>query len=272
MSTFFKKTSRQVIFIKLGGSVITYKDTSSQANLVVLEQLTTEFHRAHQRSDALFIIGHGAGSFGHPQAHKYQTQEGIQNPKSLIGASLVRQAVSDLNGLVLDSLINKDQPVFTLQPGTFITTDNKKIATVNVEPIKNLLNSGMIPLIHGDIITDKTIGFTIYSGEAVLNIIAEHLIGTEFNPTVIIEVGKTNGVYDQYQQTIPIIDRSNLMAVQEVLAGSESTDVTGGMVHKVQQASQLAQKGIPTLLISAASGNLTKAILGQEVTGTWLKK
>jgi isopentenyl phosphate kinase len=53
-----------------------------------------------------------------------------------------------------------------------------------------------------------------------------------------------------------------------VLLGSDGTDVTGGMLHKVQEAIKLSDKGITTLLISSAKGNLFNALTDQLVVGT----
>ena len=114
------------------------------------------------------------------------------------------------------------------------------------------------------------IGWTIYSGEQILNILALNLSG--FKPKLIIEVGQTEGVLDTNSKTIPKITPGNFKSIEKMLSETTTADVTGGMKHKVQEALTLAQKGIPTLLISSKPGNPKNAILGKKTQGTWIIK
>ena len=61
------------MLLKLGGSVITDKTQPFTARTDVIERLAREIKNAlDERGDDLqLIIGHGAGSFGHPLAEKY---------------------------------------------------------------------------------------------------------------------------------------------------------------------------------------------------------
>ena len=72
---------KQLILIKLGGSLITdknrafmQKDRSSVGCQEIKVSLSDKFD---------LIIGHGSGSFGHVVASKYQTQDGIVNKNSI---------------------------------------------------------------------------------------------------------------------------------------------------------------------------------------------
>ena len=70
-----------MIILKLGGSVITckgaVKPTLNQENLARISQ-----EIAHSRVKELLII-HGAGSYGHPQAHHYQMGAPLEDEKDL---------------------------------------------------------------------------------------------------------------------------------------------------------------------------------------------
>lgn len=55
-----------VAFVKLGGSVITDKTNENKVNSAVIEQLSDEISEAYQTSTSQLVIGHGAGSYGHP--------------------------------------------------------------------------------------------------------------------------------------------------------------------------------------------------------------
>lgn len=262
---------RSIILIKLGGSVITNKSQAKQADLKKIRQLARELKEASSKISDLILLGHGGGSFPHPPAHRYRTAEGFVREDSAYGLAEVRQACLELNLIVISELIKSGLSAISLAPFDFLTTKNKEPDQLFLPPLLNTLKSKMLPVIYGDAVSDARIGCTIYSTETILNHLASKLPAAGFDPKLVIEIGKTEGVYNNDGQTIPQIDRKNFMVIRLQLAGSESTDVTGGMLHKVEEAYQIAKKGVPTLITSAASGNLKKAILGQEVQGTWIK-
>lgn len=258
---------QNLILIKLGGSAITDKTKRKVANLKVINQLTKEIARARQKTNDLILIAHGQGSFAHVPAKKYRTKEGNINKNSAYGAALVRQECIELNSIVLYSLINAGLPAVTYEPNTFLIAKSKKLKALFSEPIAAALKSGLIPVVYGDVITDEKIGWTIFSGEEILNILALKL-KPSFKPKLIIEVGLTEGFLDENGQTISQITSKNYKSIAKLLKGSHGTDVTGGMQLKVKEALSIAKKGIPTILISSRPGNLHKAILNTSVPGT----
>lgn len=265
------KSSKHLILIKLGGSIITEKSQTKVANIEKIAQLSLELKNALKKTSDHIILGHGGGSFPHHSAAKYQTIDGIVNEKSFMGMAEVRYDASELNQIVTSHLIAIGVPAFTVAPSSFLTTNNRKVDQVFTSSLLNLLKTSVLPVVYGDIITDKKIGCTIYSTEQILNILAEVLAEYGYSSKLIIEIGKTDGVYDDEGKTIPLIDKNNYKEIQHMFKGSESQDVTGGMAHKVKEAYELAEKGIPTVIISSEKGNLEKAILGKDVLGTWIK-
>lgn len=61
--------ARDVTLVKLGGSLITRKDTPDTARLDVIHRLARELARAQSAGHRL-VLGHGSGSFGHPAARR----------------------------------------------------------------------------------------------------------------------------------------------------------------------------------------------------------
>ncbi len=263
---------KQLHLVKLGGSVITDKDEIEEANESVIFQLAFEIHQAKlQRPQLNLILGHGAGSFGHPQANEYQTHMGIREGDGGYGIAKVRQAGMKLHTKILDSLIALDLPAAGLPPFAFLTSSSKVLDEINVNPLRLMLAGGLLPVTHGDVIMDRVYGCRIVSGETVLNLFAEQNHQLGFKSGIVIEIGKTDGVYGPDGKTIELIARSNFGEVLDHLGGSESVDVTGGMKHKVEEAYALARIGVPTLITSANPGNLKNALLGKDVKGTWIR-
>ncbi|MFN3331018.1 MAG: uridylate kinase, partial [Caldilinea sp.] len=66
-----------LVFLKLGGSLITDKRKAETPRLDVIARLAQEIAAAQQDDPALrLVIGHGSGSFGHIYGRKYGTRDG----------------------------------------------------------------------------------------------------------------------------------------------------------------------------------------------------
>ena len=75
---------KRIVFIKLGGSLITDKRRPFFLRENILERVIREIKRASDSGKCL-VVGHGNGSFGHVIASKFQTQKGIVNKDSQRG-------------------------------------------------------------------------------------------------------------------------------------------------------------------------------------------
>ena len=84
---------KNVILIKLGGSVITNKDIPMSLRQNMLERLVKEIADARKKlHNTLFVIGHGQGSYGHVPAVQYKTIEGFVNNESPMGMAIVQDS------------------------------------------------------------------------------------------------------------------------------------------------------------------------------------
>lgn len=261
---------KQLILIKLGGSLITDKNRAFYAKKKVINRL------AHEIKDSIsdefdLIIGHGSGSFGHVVASRYNTQNGITDQNSIRGLSLVADAAIQINRIVIKSFLRANLPVISFAPASFMTAIRQNLDKLLVKQINTSLKIGIIPVIYGDIILDEKQGCCIFSGEKTLDILAKHL-KDNYKTVHIILCGDTNGVYDSEGRTIPKIDRSLFKKLASSITGSGGTDVTGGMIHKVETSLKLAiDFGIVTRIINGKSlGKLKRVLLKNEVKDTTL--
>lgn len=256
---------KKLILIKLGGSVITDKAKPFTARPMVIKRLALEIRKAKNLlKETNLIIGHGSGSFGHTIAAKYQTQEGIINSNSIKGFCLTSETAVEINRIVLKEFLQAGLNVVSFSPMSFVY-GNK----IFLEPISQALNLKFIPVIYGDVVFDIVKGFTIYSCERILDILARKL-SENYSNVRIIQAGDTDGVYDRDGRTIAGITPRNFQKVKKWIGGSSLTDVTGGMIHKVKEALLLGKEyNLTTLVINGnKKGNLLSAITGSEVVGT----
>lgn len=260
--------NKPIILIKIGGSLITDKNKPFMLKERALDIICDEIKLATQTGKQL-IVGHGGGSFPHFPAKKYQTHKGILNKDSYRGIVEVADAAAQLNRIVIKKLLEKGVNALSICPSSIMVAKNHQPHSVCLDSLEQALRLNLLPVLYGDQVLDTEIGCTIFSTEKVLGYIALHLKQKSYPVEHIIHCGQTNGVYDADGKTIELINSQNLSKYQKILTGSHGVDVTGGMLHKVEETLMLAQKGIPGLIIDGIEhGSLSKAVIGKKVLGT----
>lgn len=185
---------------------------------------------------------------------------------------LIDQLVDEIHMILIDRLAATGEYPISLYASSFLTSRNHRRDRLFIDPMVNLLEHGLLPVTSGDTVTDSAIGFTIFSGEQVLNLLALALLKTNHKPRLVIQVSNSRGVEDRSKnaETIPVIDQTNIRSVlKKSIYSSSFTDVTGGMAAKVREAYVLAKRGVPTFVISPEEGNLYRALEGSmDIEGT----
>jgi len=265
---------KNLILIKIGGSLITDKTKPYTTRPDVIKRIAKEIHEAIDEKDVNLVIGHGAGSFAHQSASKYQTQNGIINDESYRGIAVVENDAQRLNRIFVQALIDEGVEAVSFQPSAGAIAEDSRIVEWPLKALEALLEKGMIPVPYGDVLIDRKKGCCIASTEEVLNFLANKL-----KPEKIIIAGEVDGVFtadphkDPKAKLIPEITKKNFEDVKKYLAGSRGTDVTGGMLHKVEEMMEIATDGFTSEIINVLKeGNLKKAILGKKVLGTVIRK
>jgi len=256
-----------LIVLKLGGSVITIKEKPLTPNNEAIKRLAKEIKQAETKQ---LILIHGGGSFGHPIAKKYKINEGFKDAQQIAGFSETRQAMTQLNKIILDALIQAGIPAVTLQPSAFITTDKGRIKHIETEAIQGLLKLGVTPVLYGDAVLDQTLGFTILSGDQLAAKTALQL-----NAKRIIIGADVDGLYttdpkaDPSARLIQQITPKELEKLQGRIGGSKATDVTGGMLGKTLELIPAVKRGVGAIIVNALKpNNVYKALKDEKIKGT----
>lgn len=264
---------KKIVFIKIGGSLITDKSKPFTLKKKALAMISQEVKKAMEESGRLLIVGHGSGSFGHVPAQKYGTVKGVINQDSFRGIAETQAAAAKLNRMVVKKLVTVGVNAVSISPSSCYLTEDGQTLKIFFGPIKKLLEFAMLPVLYGDVVFDTKKGCCILSTEKVLGGLALALKKQGFLIEKMIYCGKTNGVLDSTGETIPLITPDNFENYRQAIGQSEGTDVTGGMIHKVSEALELAKKGIPGLIIDGiTNGVLSRAVLGQKVLGTEIRE
>ena len=237
-----------MIILKIGGSILTEKDSAEPKvdydNLNRIAEEIRESLYAEEISNDLMdglVIVHGAGSFGHPPAKKYQIGEPFEMKDYLekrIGFAEVQNEVKKLNSIICESLIAHGIPCIAIPPSSFITSHNKRIYDFDLDLLKVYLREGFVPVLFGDVVIDDEVKIAVISGDQILH----------------------DAVH---------IDEVNSIDDIKFLESTTNVDVTGGMVGKVKELLDLADYGISSEIINAnEEGAIAKALQGMKVNGT----
>ncbi len=265
------------LFLKLGGSLITDKTQVEHARRPIIRRLAREIRAAREaRPDLQIVLGHGSGSFGHVAAKKHGTREGVKDRSGWPGYAEVAAAAARLNQIVTDVFVAEGVPVVSLPPSASARCDDGRLSYLDTFVLRALLEHGLVPLVQGDVALDAVRGATIVSTEDVFIYLVR-----EFQPTHILLAGEVAGVYERSDRLaptteaqggvtggiIPIITPGNVAQYAAALGGSHGTDVTGGMIGKVQQMLDAVQRypAIEVRIFSGAvRGNVQRLLIDPD--------
>lgn len=260
------KPGSKLVFLKLGGSLLTDKTGVESLREDILVRLASEIRDALEFDPTLnVVLGHGSGSFGHVAAAKFDTRAGVRTPEGWMGYAKVSDAAARLNRLVCGALLDAGVPAVSMQPSASVICKDGRIFRQAI-PVGPALTKGLVPVVYGDVALDSVRGGTIISTEEVMTPLAAVL-----KPSWLLLAGETDGVLDSGGRPIPELNEANLKSYADSLGGSRGTDVTGGMVAKVQGMLDLVNQveGLSVRVFSGLKpGSVRDALLGRSQSGT----
>ena len=258
------------VFVKLGGSLITDKNTPRTPRPETIPRLMREIAEARAaRPEMRLVLGHGSGSFGHVEGKKYGTRAGVRTEAEWHGFAEVQAAAGLLNRLVIDAAREAGLPVVNFPPSASAVCRDGVIQAMALVPIQAALDHNLIPLAFGDVAIDEVRGGTIVSTEDVFRYLALPL-----KPDRILLAGIEPGVLARWPNGEVIPEITSIDMLGEV-GGAHAADVTGGMASKVREMLALAAN-VPGVTIQIFSGEtpglVRAALMGEAMPGTLIRQ
>ncbi|XVF03267.1 hypothetical protein REPUB_Repub04eG0246600 [Reevesia pubescens] len=255
-------------------------DISSSLNdFVDQSQFNVDFSR--------FIVVHGAGSFGHFQASKSGVHKGgLKQPLVKAGFIATRISVTNLNLEIVRALAREGIPSIGMSPYSCgWSTSERNVASADLSGVDKTIDSGFIPVLHGDAVLDDVLGCsTILSGDVIIRHLAKHL-----KPEYVVFLTDVSGVYDRpptdpnavLLREIAVHEDGKWSVVNPTLESMkkevETTvaahDTTGGMETKILEAAMIAKLGIDVYIVKAATSHSLRALSGElrrNIPDDWL--
>lgn len=255
---------RELIVLKLGGSLITDKEKPFILRRNVLEDIGRELREIWPTP---LIIVHGGGSYAHPVAKSYKVSEGYRTPEHLKGFIETAKTVRRLNNEVVEILTNSGFPCIGIPASTFIITKDGKIETCNLDAFFTALDIGVTPVTCGDAVFDRVLKFTILSGDTIASYLSVRLRAKK-----IVFALDVDGVYvrDRFTGEVKLAEKLTPGMPIEVFKTIEE-DVTGGIIKKVEEGFEAAEKGVEVFMVNGlVRGRIKSVIIGEETVGTRL--
>jgi isopentenyl phosphate kinase len=220
------------LMLKIGGSVITDKGADCAINHESLASCAAAV--AGCRVTGLVIV-HGAGSCGHPEAKRFRLDHGVTAGHAE-GIAVTHQAVSRLNDEVVAALRKEGVEALGVHPLHAAFADNGRLIAFESLNVKKMLMLGMVPVIHGDVVMDRSLGACIVSGDQLVRHLAPVLGITRVGLATDVPGVLNGGV------VVPVITPASAGSLP--IGSSTHTDVTGGMKGKIDELLDLARAGV----------------------------
>ncbi|OGS55316.1 MAG: hypothetical protein A3K60_00500 [Euryarchaeota archaeon RBG_19FT_COMBO_56_21] len=253
-----------MILVKLGGSVITDKSRLKTFRKASCDRLCTELGQARK---ALAVV-HGAGSFGHIEAKKHALHKGYRSDSQIQAVASVQRDVRELNLKVLGSLLDSGIRAVSVPPASAGSFSGGKLRSFSKAPFEMQLDLGLTPVSFGDVVPDRTMRFSICSGDLMMEALAK-----AFKPKLVVFCADVDGVFDRdpkrnpRAELITEFDESSLRSMRRTEA--RHADVTGSIYGKLERMLVISQHCEKCMIVNGnVPGRLRNAIAGKQVVST----
>jgi isopentenyl phosphate kinase len=254
----------KLALVKLGGSVITFKDRPLSANAGAIDAIAKELAGG---LDMPLIIVHGGGSFGHHWSVKYDMHT-KPAPYDAHGVAVVHESMVALNQIIVNAMIKAGSNPYAVPPPVY-TAGHKPVVS-KIKDVAVMAQNKVVPVTFGDVVHMGGRNYSILSGDSLMTIIAKAL-----RPSQVIFATNVDGIYKDMatKEVVPVLKPKSAVEFSKV-AGA---DVTGGMQRKVMEAFKIASLGMDVMLVNglvperiaqaAGGGSNRKDVVGTLVKG-----
>jgi isopentenyl phosphate kinase len=249
--------------VKLGGAVITFKESYKNLRRDVLSRLLREIAQYYSETGTRIVLVHGGGSFGHAAVSECLRRIGYIDLGCYVATA---DAMDQLSGFVRGIAMELGLPVVSIPPRALCTFSSGS-AACSLDIFRKLISRGLIPITYGDVVySDK--GFEVLSGDTLAWLLTRELGAAE-----LIFVTDVDGVYDRDPKLDPsarLIREAHARDVVGYLAESSFwADVTGGMRGKLLEGLRLGVRGVKVKVVGGLiEGNLYKALVSDSFRGS----
>jgi len=232
---------KKLFILKIGGSVATYKEnTDHTIRKDLLTGVFAEIAALHGNDNFDLIIVHGAGGHVHHLAHTHGLKTGtLDDSVKVAGALETQKAVSRLHNEIIKIGNGAGLELASIPTHGVITQTSGKIDSCDTKRITEALSENKIPVLHGDMVDDRTLRKSICSGDAVTAYLT-----TLLPVTHLFFATDVDGIFTTDPHTDPtaeLVENLNFIEMDNIITLTEShnIDTTGGLQGKMNECTKL---------------------------------
>ena len=268
---------RRIIVLKLGGSLLTEKSKPFTLREDILEQVAKEIKECIDFGliQKLVLI-HGVGSFGHPPVLEHNLHMGYKNSSQLLHLSKTQLIVNRYRNKIAEVLLDKGIPINLMHASSILQGKKMKIIRYSFSALKGFLSLGMVPLLGGDMMYDKSMGFSVCSGDQLAVLIASQIGAND-----LIFATDVPGIYSTDPNSDPdaeLLTELTINEIEQIINSEErlgKMDASGGIKGKLRSllpTKILIEKGLNISIITMLTrGTLLNFLKGEIVKITRIK-
>jgi isopentenyl phosphate kinase len=200
-------------------------------------------------------------------AKKYDLASGYREEGQRVGVCRTKNDVLRLNMIVVEALMRKGIHAISISPSSCFMCVNGRIDDSYLTPVYRMLELGFVPVLYGDVVFDRKVGFCILSGDQIAVYLALKL-GAER----LILATDVDGLYDcdpKKFKNARILNNITYSRLEGMTRhATEVGDATGGMAGKLREIMSLAGKGIETDIVNLKKKGILSHAIGGKVRGT----
>src|SRR3989344_1630912 len=222
-----------MIIIKLGGSVVTRKSSSSQkirkSNIKRLAKEISEIYKNHK-----IILVHGAG-YGHYIAKQYNLHTANISPERKLGFCLTDHRMLQLSSSIMNELLTHQIPALFFPPHSITKQSAGKLVEFDTTQIQSALKQDLVPVLSGDVVLDDKWNCSVLSGDTIVCYLARKLKANK-----VIFLTDVDGVFDKNPKIsknaklISLVNNKNVNQVLKNLTSHNNFDVSGEIKGKIE--------------------------------------
>ncbi|NHJ01019.1 MAG: hypothetical protein EAX86_02705 [Candidatus Heimdallarchaeota archaeon] len=269
------------LIIKIGGSCLSNKmllykalkepseeniKAAVKIDLEIIDQIAAEIGQVYFSKKRRMIVLTGVGAPGHFTVLKYNMHKGddgtLEQHLGLVEAQI---AVNNLRQANLKAFLHHKIPAVQVYASSIYQSDKMRIIESYTENFEKFIELGIVPIISGDMVPDRTMGYSVLSGDQILLDLA-----TKFQPRRVIFGSDVDGLYDsdpkinRNAKLIPKITQDNMDGYIGEIKGD---DASGQLKGKIQEIKNLLEAGFKdiTLMNLTQKGRLLDVLEDKNV-------
>jgi isopentenyl phosphate kinase len=255
-----------MILIKLGGSIVTDKNSYRVFNVDAIRRLCKEIKYSGEK----VIVVHGAGSFGHILAKEYSLSSGFSDKRQIHAVARVQCDVRELDLFIINELLNAGIPAISVPPGSCFVMDDGKLILEEPEVLLSASRLDLMPVMFGDVVLDRSRGFGICSGDQIMEVLCDL-----YKPDKVVFVSDVDGLFDKDPKTnldAMLLKEVTSETLKKISTECSTCDVTGGVMAKMEAMLRMASQERDCVLVNGSvEGRLYSVLKGERVISTTAK-